>query len=104
VKAGAQLVTSNLVLAEVHAFLLSRLGHTEARQFLRTVMDGDAGELVWVDAALTVAASEGWINRRPDKAFSLADATSFEIMLQRDISHAFTFDHDFVRAGFKQLK
>ena len=101
---GAGLVTSSLMVAEAHAVLLSRLGHEPARRFLQTVLEGEVGEIVWVDAELARAAAVGWVYRRPDRAFSLADATSFEIMAQRDLAYAFTFDHDFVRAGFRLLR
>lgn len=103
-QARAQLMTSNLVLAEAHALLLSRLGHEAGQRFLRSALGGEAAEVVWVDDELTVAATEAWVYRRPDKAFSLADAASFEIMQQRRLAHAFSFDQDFARAGFTVLK
>jgi hypothetical protein len=103
-KARAPLVTSSLVIAEVHAFLLSRIGHLPAQRFLRSALDGDAAELVWVDADLASDAAEGWVYRRPDRTFSLTDAVSFEIMTRRGMNKVFSFDRDFERAGFRLLK
>ena len=103
-KAKARLVTSNLVVAETHAFLLSRLGHAPAQRFLRAALEGDAGDVVWVDAELATEAAQGWIYRRPDRSFSLTDATSFEIMQRQQIADALSFDHDFIRAGFHHVK
>lgn len=103
-RASAPLVTSSLVIAEVHAFLLSRMGHHPAQQFLRSALDGEAAELVWVDADLTDDAAQGWVYRRPDRTFSLTDAVSFEIMQRRGIHDALSFDRDFERAGFRLLK
>ena len=103
-RAGAPLVTSSLVIAEVHAFLLSRMGHHPAEQFLRSALDGEAAELIWVDDNLTSDAAAGWVYRRPDRTFSLTDAVSFEIMQRRGMHDALSFDRDFERAGFRLLK
>ena len=41
--------------------------------------------------------------RRPDKAWSLTDCTSFVVMRQHRLTEALTTDHHFEQAGFKML-
>ena len=41
--------------------------------------------------------------RYEDKELSFTDCTSFVIMKRMNIRHAFAFDEDFERLGFKQL-
>ncbi|HLY32514.1 MAG TPA: hypothetical protein VKQ36_15930, partial [Ktedonobacterales bacterium] len=45
---------------------------------------------------------EAWalLQQRPDKEWSLVDATSFLIMRRMHILEAFTSDHHFAQAGF----
>src|SRR6266699_1119399 len=43
------------------------------------------------------------IRGRPDKDWSLVDATSFNVMTQRGIHEALTTDHHFEQAGFIKL-
>ena len=106
------LYTTNFILAETHALLLHRLkpsgGEPYARiTALRTVerlyrSTLETGTLVHVtpedeEQAFAVLARFG------DKDFTFTDATSFVIMTRLGISLAFSFDADFVRAGFNRL-
>lgn len=97
-------VTTNIVVGEAHAFLMSRVGRERADPFLDLMLDSPQLELVWADAGLTLAARDRWLRKLSDKAISLADAISFETMDRGRIRDAFTFDHDFVRAGFRLLR
>ena len=97
-------VTTNIVVAETHAYLLSRRGRREADGFLDFMLEETGIDLVWADAELTIAARDRWLRKLHDKAISLADAISFETMDRWRIAEAFAFDHDFVRAGFRLLK
>lgn len=40
-------------------------------------------------------------SRRPDKAWSLTDCISFEVMAERGLMDALTGDHHFEQAGFR---
>jgi predicted nucleic acid-binding protein len=45
----------------------------------------------------------GFYERRADKAWSLTDCISFQVMTQRGIVDALTADHHFEQAGFHAL-
>ena len=57
--------------------------------------------MVWAEAELTQAAVERWVRRYRDKALSLTDAVSFEVMQREGLRDAFAFDEDFARVGFR---
>ena len=40
---------------------------------------------------------------RPDKAWSLTDCISFELMRERDLTRALAYNHHFEQAGFEPL-
>lgn len=96
---GARIVTSNLVIAESHALILTRSGITPALQFLSEVRS-PPNVVVTSDLELENKAIGGWITRFEDQAFSLSDAVSFEIMKTRRIQQALTLDRHFAIAGF----
>jgi len=100
--AGRALVTTNLVLAETHGFLLHRLGSGAALAFLEHQRAFGPG-LVWADPDLTDAAVERWLRRFRDQTFSLTDAVSFEVMGREGIRESFTFDRHFEIAGFEMF-
>ena len=93
-------VTTNIIVIEAHA-LLSTLGPARARQFLRQMQAGDT--LVIRVRASDEAAARDLLFQYADKAWSLADATSFVVMERLDIRYAFTVDSDFAQYGFTPL-
>ncbi|MGH7614983.1 MAG: type II toxin-antitoxin system VapC family toxin [Gemmatimonadales bacterium] len=99
VRAGARVVTSNLVVAETHALLLRRVGADTALAFVRGVAD-PPNLVVRSTAALEAAAVADWLDRFDDQPFSLTDAVSFAIMAERRIAEALALDHHFRVAGF----
>jgi hypothetical protein len=99
VRAGARVVTTNLVVAESHALLLRRLGRAAALGFVREVRrEPIVVETVTPD--LETRAVEDWLERFDDQGFSLTDAASFAIMAERAIADALALDRHFVVAGF----
>lgn len=96
-------VTTNLILAETHATLSRRLGAKAGLAFLDRMAFRPRQVIVWADAELTRAAVDAWVRQRLDRAFSLTDAVSFEVMQREGIAQAFAFDRDFERAGFTLL-
>jgi predicted nucleic acid-binding protein len=102
--AGAQLVTSEMVLVEtLNAF--SATGPRMRSAAVRMVEKLRARpNLVIVpqtpglfEAALQLFGS------RPDKGWSMVDCASFVIMRELRIDEALTFDSDFIQAGFQAL-
>ncbi len=90
--------TTNYILAEAHAMLLTRVHREAALQFL-TDIDESATVIVRVTARDEGRAREILRHYR-DKDFSLTDATSFAVMERLGIPYAFTLDHHFEQCGF----
>jgi uncharacterized protein len=101
-----RLYTTNLILAEAHALLLSRLGRDPALRFLRRA-DAEiaAGGLTLVRVTQTdERRAREILERYQDKALSLTDTTSFAVMERLGIEAAFAFDRDFRQYGLPVLE
>lgn len=96
-----RLITTDFVLAETHALLLTRLNHTVATRFLRDMARSSATVVhptpEHQDRARAI------IYQYQDKDFSFTDAISFAVMEWLDIRYAFTFDRHFVQYGWMKL-
>jgi predicted nucleic acid-binding protein len=96
-----QLVTTNFVLAEMHALLLVRVGRGHA---IRSLLGIDRSDTVVVRVAEEdERRAREILVRYDDKDFTLVDATSFAVMERLGITEAFTFDHHFVQFGLRVL-
>lgn len=96
-----RLITTNFLLAETHALILSRHGGNAARRFL-SQFQGNQTIVVRVleeDEARAVAI----IFRYQDKDFSYVDATSFAVMERLGIDEGFSFDRHFRQYGWRVL-
>jgi predicted nucleic acid-binding protein len=102
VASGARVVTTNLVLAETHALLMSRFGPMIALVFLREVRS-TPNEVVYSSAELEQQAEAWWLDRYRDQPLSLTDAVSFQVMTERGIREALTLDRHFSIAGFSSV-
>src|SRR5688500_12943071 len=80
----SQLVTTNVVLLETHALLLTRVGRSEALRFLDSIDTGSV-QVLRVSAA-DESEARAILRQYDDKYFSLADATSFAVMRRSQIS------------------
>lgn len=98
-----EVITTNLVIAESHGLIAWRVGPEAGLAFLDAFRGGTGRHVVWVDDELVQAATERWLRRYRDRAFSLTDAASFEVMAREGVGEAFAFDLDFERAGFRCL-
>lgn len=94
--------TTNFVVAEVHALLLSRVNRQVAAAALQDIYDTSTITVVRVTATDEARARE-IIFGYTDKAFSLTDATSFAVMERLGLTHALTFDRNFAQYGFTML-
>lgn len=99
---GAQkspLVTSNLVLMEAYAALVGRIQRVAIARLRATVASSSHTHVERVDELTEELAWELFM-RYDDKDVSMVDCTSFAIMEQLGLSHAFTFDRHFEQIGF----
>lgn len=99
---GNRMVTTTLVVAEMHVLLLRRTGPVFARKFVAALDDG-RHEIASVDADLVQQAEIQWIRGYEDQGFSLCDAVSFQVMRARRIKTAFALDHHFQTAGYRMI-
>lgn len=95
------LVTTNLVIAEVHRLTLCRAGFAAAARALER-MDASAALTVHFTDAADHAKARAWIERLAPRPVSYTDATSFAVMEALRCTHVLGFDDDFVAAGFKR--
>ena len=102
VRRGRRVVTTNLIVAETYALLLSRTRRQAALGFLRAVRKSP-NQVVSATPELEDRAITHWLERYEDQDFSLADAVSFEVMTGRGIREVLTLDHHFSTAGFTML-
>ena len=93
--------TTNVLLIESHALILSVLGRTQAAQFLKNMQESKT-VVIRVRASDEERAKQ-ILFQYDDKDFSFADAISFAVMERLDIRLAFTFDRDFAQYGFTVL-
>lgn len=95
------LVTTNLVVAEAQIIIRRKGGFDPAIRFLESVRQTHRLQMIYADPDIELVA--GRILRQfRDHELSLADAVSFAVMRQREITDAFTFDRHFQMAGFVQ--
>lgn len=100
---GATLLTTNLVLAEVHALVSRARAGGAGLDLLDMVYSDPQFAVVHVDRDLEIAATDRWLRVFRDHPFSLCDAVSFEVMRREGIRQAFTLDHHFAVAGFAMV-
>jgi predicted nucleic acid-binding protein len=98
--AAVRLITTNLVLAEVHRLLLFRAGPRPAAAALARV---DASALLTITFTTEAHhhAARAWLAKLADQRISYTDATSFAVMEAHKCRTAMAFDHDFWLAGFE---
>ena len=97
---GDEPVTHNYVLIETVAIAQRRLGDVAARRLIQEFVP--ALTTVWIDEATHAAGVAALLAALPTKV-SLIDFVSFEVMRERGIARAFTFDGDFIAAGFESM-
>jgi len=101
IEGGRQLVTTNLVVAEMQILLSRFRGAKEGLRFLDSLYQDASHHVVFVDRDLERAAVDRWLRRFADQQLSMADAVSFEVMRERGIRQALSLDEHFTSAGFE---
>ncbi|MGH7821299.1 MAG: type II toxin-antitoxin system VapC family toxin, partial [Candidatus Binatia bacterium] len=98
-----ELFTSNLVLAEVHRFILFRAGIAPAVAALERIGRAERLSVEFVTRAVHDAAI-AWLRRFADQPFTYTNATGFAVMRSRGSRQAITFDRHFEVAGFERWR
>ena len=93
------LLTTNLILAEVHRFVLFRAGIRAASVALGHIESSALVRIEFVTAAHHRSALE-WLGRFYDQRFTYTDAVSFAVMRASRCRVVLGFDRDFTTAGF----
>jgi predicted nucleic acid-binding protein len=101
IESGTQLVTTNLVVAEMQILLSRFRGAAEGLRFLDSLYQDASHHVVFVNRDMERAAVDRWLRRFSDQRLSLADAVSFEVMTARSIRQALALDEHFTLAGFE---
>lgn len=93
------LLTTNLVLAEVHRLLLFRAGIRPAAAALEKIGSSPNVSVKFSDAEVHREAV-AWLAKLSDQVISYTDAASFAVMKASRCQLALSFDQDFVLAGY----
>ncbi len=99
-KARTNLVTTNLVLAEVHRFVLFRAGIRAASATLERIASSGLVRIEYATAQHHAAAI-GWLRKLHDQVITYTDAVSFAVVAATRCGAVIGFDHDFAVAGFR---
>jgi len=99
------LVTTNYIVAELVALLSTARFRISRQSIIERInaMKVDPNiEILHLDADTD---TEAWklLETRPDKEWSLVDASSFVVMQRFGLTEALTSDHHFTQAGFVRL-
>jgi uncharacterized protein len=86
----------------VVTFFTGRGRHAKAIDIGRRLLSSPSIQLIHVDEDWLRAGFE-YLERRPDKRFSLTDCISFVLMNRPGIHQALAFDMHFEQAGFTRL-
>jgi len=103
VEKRARLVTTNLVVAEMHILTVRAQDAAAGCALLDAIYADPLYTVVTVTRELESDATDRWLRRYDDQRFSLADAVSFEVMRRERVDEALSLDHHFEIAGYKLL-
>lgn len=97
------LVTTNLVVAELHTLVVRERGAPDGCALLDAVYSDPLYRVISVTRHLESAAVDRWLRPYKDYQFSLTDAVSFEVMRGERIEQALALNRHFEVAGFRVL-
>ena len=92
-------ITSNLVLAELLTYFSGEHQLEEVIAFQESFLKDDNSKIVWIDEKAHNDAIPV-MKKFKEHFLSFVDATSMSIMKKEKLTHALSFDSDFVKAGF----
>jgi predicted nucleic acid-binding protein len=94
------LLTTNLIVAEVHRFILFHVGIQPAALVLDRLQASPSLTIQFTTRADHDRARQ-WLARLADQRITYTDAVSFAVMESAGCAAAMSYDHDFVVAGFR---
>ena len=100
IDASIPLVTTNLVLAELHRLTLFRAGYEAALRALERIDPRSGVTIHFATPELHLAARD-WLLRLAPRPVTYTDAVSFAVIEATKCSHVLGFDEDFTAAGFE---
>ena len=95
----APMLTTNLVVAEVHRLLLFRAGQRAAATALDRIEASPRVQIEFATAAHHRSA-RSWLDKLAPHPVTYTDAVSFAVMESLGCAAVISFDNDFVVAGF----
>lgn len=95
-------ITTEFVVLEVGNFLSPPPVRNKFSAFLRVLREDPNTTVIPASPELLRRGIDLFL-ARPDKAWSVTDCTSFEVMREHGITDALTADHHFEQAGFVAL-
>ena len=101
-RAGETIVTTELIVAELHALAVRRSYPDAALEIVRRLTTTGRIDVESVGSARLASAID-LLAARPGRPYSLADAVSFVVMRERGIHRVLTLDADFGAEGFEIL-
>ena len=99
-RAGETIVTTEFVVAELHALAVRRSYPDAAQEIVRRLTTTGRIDVEPVGSARLASAID-LLAARPGRPYSLADAVSFVVMRELGIRRALTLDADFEAEGFE---
>jgi predicted nucleic acid-binding protein len=100
IRRGTRLVTTNLILADVHRLTLFRVGARAASLALGYI-DASRSVTVHFAAAEDHAAARRWLERLAPRPVTYVDAVSFSVVESTGCTRFLGFGRDFEAAGFE---
>ncbi|MBI4259310.1 MAG: PIN domain-containing protein [Actinobacteria bacterium] len=97
------IAVSNHVLGETWTFLRRRSGHAAAVEAVEAIRSSRRVQVLHC-APDTEEEAWRWLRRRPERAYSFVDASSFAVMRRKRVREALAFDGDFSAAGFVEVR
>lgn len=95
------LVTTSLVVAEMHALVVRERGAQAGCALLDAIYADPAYRVIAASRELESAATDRWLRPFRDQRFRLTDAVSFEAMRTERIDEALSLDRHFEVAGYR---
>jgi predicted nucleic acid-binding protein len=93
------LVTTDLVIAELHRLTLYRAGYEAALRALERI-DASSSVTIHFTTVDDHVAARAWIEQLAPRPVTYADAVSFAVIGATKCTHYLGFDDDFAAAGF----